>query len=143
MSRTVQIVFDCASPPAVGSFWAEALGYVVDPPPAGFASWEEALQAWGIPQDQWDRAFAVVDPGGVGPRLFFQKVPEAKVAKNRLHLDVRVSDPQTEVAERDAAVLAEVDRLEALGGRRQEWRFEEGKHFMVMTDVEGNEFCVT
>jgi hypothetical protein len=40
-------------------------------------------------------------------------------------------------------VLAAVERLEALGARRVQWRFEEGRHFMVMQDVEGNEFCLT
>ena len=101
------------------------------------------LRAWGVPEHEWDTAYAVVDPDGVGPRLFFQKVPEGKTAKNRLHLDVRVSDPATTPAERDAAVLAEVERLEAEGARRVEWRPDMGRHFMVMQDVEGNEFCVT
>ncbi len=143
MARTVQITFDCTDVAAVGEFWASALGYVMDPPPAGFDSWPDALRAWGVPEDEWDTAYAVVDPDGVGPRLFFQKVPERKTAKNRMHLDVRVSDPATSPEERDAAVLAEVERLEAEGARRVEWRPDMGRHFMVMQDVEGNEFCVT
>jgi hypothetical protein len=143
MARTVQIVIDCADPAAVAEFWAQALGYVVQPPPDGFASWPDALAAWGVPKDRWDSASAVVDPDGVGPRVFLQKVPEGKATKNRLHLDVRVSDPADEPAARDAAVLAEVERLEQLGATRVDWRFEEGHHFMVMRDVEGNEFCLT
>jgi hypothetical protein len=143
MARTVQIVIDCANPRAVGEFWASVLGYVVESPPAPFDTWEDALRAWGVPEDQWDRAYAVVDPDGVGPRLFLQRVPEGKTVKNRLHLDVRFSDPADDGDARDAALLAEVERLEALGAVRQEWRFEEGKHFMVMQDVEGNEFCLT
>ncbi len=143
MARTFQVTFDCADPAAVGTFWATALGYVVEPPPDGFADWPAALAAWGVPEDLWDSAYAVVDPEGAGPRLFFQKVPEPKTVKNRVHLDVRVSDPSTSPEVRDAAVLAEVERLEAAGATRQDWRFEEGKHFMVMTDVEGNELCLT
>ncbi|GAB3599469.1 VOC family protein [Angustibacter peucedani] len=143
MARTVQIVFDCSSPAAVGDFWVSALGYVVEPPPPGFDTWEAALDAWGVPADQRDSKYAVVDPDGAGPRLFFQQVPEGKQVKNRLHLDVRVSDPTTSPDERDAAVMAEVERLEGVGARRVEWRFEEGRHFMVMQDVEGNEFCLT
>ena len=143
MSRTVQIVIDCSDPDAVARFWAEALGYVLQPPPEGFASWEDALAAWGVPRDQWNSRSAVVDPDGDGPRIFLQQVPEAKAGKNRLHLDVRVSDPTDEPQARDEALMAEVERLEGLGARRQEWRFEEGKHFMVMQDVEGNEFCLT
>jgi hypothetical protein len=143
MARTVQIVIDCADPAAVAEFWAQALGYVVQPPPEGFATWQDALAAWGVPEDRWDSASAVVDPDGVGPRVFLQKVPEGKTAKNRLHLDVRVSDPADAPAARDAAVMAEVERLEQLGAVRLDWRFEEGHHFMVMRDVEGNEFCLT
>jgi hypothetical protein len=143
MARTVQIVFDCADPTRVGEFWASALGYVAEPPPPGFDSWDAALDAWGVPADERDSKYAVVDPDGVGPRLFLQRVPEGKTAKNRLHLDVRVSDPSTSPQERDAAVMREVERLEGLGARRQHWRFEEGRHFMVMQDVEGNEFCLT
>jgi hypothetical protein len=143
MARTVQIVIDCADPAAVAEFWAQALGYVVQPPPDGFASWQDALAAWGVPKDRWDSASAVVDPDGVGPRVFLQKVPVGKTAKNRLLLDVRVSDPADAPAARDAAVMAEVERLEQLGATRLDWRFEEGHHFMVMRDVEGNEFCLT
>jgi hypothetical protein len=143
MARTVQVVIDCANPRAVGEFWAAALEYVVEPPPSGFGTWEDALRAWGIPEDQWGRAFAVVDPDSVGPRLFLQQVPEGKTVKNRVHLDIRFSDPASHDEARDDALLAEVERLEALGAVRQEWRFEEGKHFMVMQDVEGNEFCLT
>ena len=93
MSRTVQIVFDAADPAKVGDFWAAALGYVRESPPEGFDTWPEALQAFGVPEELWDSADAVVDPDGSGPRLFIQKVPEAKTVKNRVHLDIRVSDP--------------------------------------------------
>jgi hypothetical protein len=143
MARTVQIVIDCANPEAVGRFWAEALGYVVEPPPPGFETWPDALRAWGLPEEEWDRAFAVIDPDGVGPRIFLQKVPEAKSVKNRLHLDIRASDRSLDPDARDAALLAEVERLESLGATRLEWRLEQGAHFMVMQDVEGNEFCLT
>ncbi|WP_426565626.1 VOC family protein [Angustibacter sp. McL0619] len=143
MGRTVQIVFDAADTVRIGDFWADALGYVVEPPPPGFDSWPDALRAWKVPEEDWDTKNAIVDPDGIGPRIFLQKVPEAKSVKNRLHLDIRVSDPAASPEERDAAVLAEVGRLEAAGGRRLEWRLEMGKHFMVMQDPEGNEFCVT
>jgi hypothetical protein len=143
MSRTVQIVIDCSDPDAVARFWAEALGYVLQPPPEGFATWEDALSAWGVPREQWSSRSAIVDPDGDGPRIFLQQVPEGKAVKNRLHLDVRASDPSAQPQARDETLMAEVERLEGLGARRLEWRFEEGKHFMVMQDVEGNEFCLT
>ena len=143
MARQFQVTFDCADPRRVGTFWADVLGYVEDAPPEGFGSWPEALRAWGVPEDEWNRAYAVVDPEGVGPRLFLQRVPEGKVAKNRVHLDVRISDPSLEVPDQEAQIMAEVERLEAIGARRVAWTEEIGKHFMVMTDVEGNEFCLT
>ncbi len=64
------------------------LGYVVPPPPEGFGSWDDFDRA--LPPEHQGSAFACLDPSGVGPRLFFQRVPEGKVVKNRLHLDVRI-----------------------------------------------------
>ncbi len=64
------------------------LGYVVPLPPEGFASWEEYDAS--LPPEEQGSWFAILDPTGAGPRMYFQRVPEGKVAKNRLHLDVRV-----------------------------------------------------
>ena len=87
MVRTIQVTFDCAEPERVARFWCEVLGYVVPPPPEGFASWDEFDRT--LPPERQGSAYACVDPTGVGPRLYFQRVPEGKVAKNRVHLDVR------------------------------------------------------
>ncbi len=143
MARGFQVTLDCADPAKVGEFWAQVLGYVMEAPPEGFKTWPEALQAWGVPEELWDSAYAVVDPEGAGSRLFFQRVPEGKQVKNRVHLDVRVSDRSRPAEEKEAAILAEVERLEGLGARRLEWVEEFGSHFQVMQDVEGNEFCLT
>ena len=70
---------------------ADALGYVSDPPPEGHDTWETALAAFGVPEDKWNSAWALSDPDGRGPRLYFQRVPEAKTAKNRVHLDLRAA----------------------------------------------------
>jgi hypothetical protein len=91
VSATVQVTFDAADPAALAAFWAGALGYVADPPPEGFASWEAWATDQGIPEERWNDASAIVDPDGAGPRIFFQKVPEGKAAKNRVHLDVRTA----------------------------------------------------
>ncbi|MFC6006622.1 VOC family protein [Angustibacter luteus] len=143
MSRTVQIVFDAAEPAKVGDFWASALGYVRESPPEGFDTWPQALEAFGVPEALWDSADAVVDPDGSGPRLFIQKVPEGKTVKNRVHLDIRVSARGDDREVADAAVLAEAERLESIGASRVEWREGMGSRWLVMQDVEGNEFCVT
>ncbi|NIH86447.1 VOC family protein [Amycolatopsis granulosa] len=144
MAREVQITIDCADPAGLAVFWAEALGYQVQGPPAGFESWEQALDAMGVPAERRNDASAVVDPDGAGPRLFFQRVPEGKQVKNRLHLDVRAA-PGLRGDERMAALEAEADRLIAHGAKRLE-RFEPhppmGAGHIVMADPEGNEFCL-
>jgi hypothetical protein len=143
MAREVQVTIDCGDPAALAAFWAEALEYVVQPPPPGFDSWDAALDAWGVPADRRNDRSAVVDPDGGGPRVFLQRVPEGKSAKNRLHLDVRAA-PGLAGEERLAALEAECERLVALGGVRVQ-RFEAdqlGQGHIVMQDPEGNEFCL-
>ena len=61
MSLEVQVTFDAADPGALAGFWADALGYRVQDPPGGFATWDEALDAWGIPAERRNDASAVVE----------------------------------------------------------------------------------
>ncbi|MCU1595687.1 MAG: hypothetical protein JWO12_3079 [Frankiales bacterium] len=143
MARKPQITVDCADPATLGAFWAAALDYVVQPPPEGLDSWPEALTAWGVPPEDFNKANAIVDPSGVGPRLFFQRVPEAKVGKNRLHLDVPASDGVgTPVDKKLAQCRAVADELVALGATVLETVTEMGSGWIVLQDPEGNEFCV-
>jgi hypothetical protein len=139
--RQVQVTFDCADPERVARFWCAVLGYVVPPPPQDFASWEEFEQS--LPPERRGAAFACTDPTGVGPRLFFQRVPEGKTVKNRVHLDVRVGTGLVG-AERLAALEAECARLVALGARHERTLYADGfdESCIVMRDVEGNEFCL-
>ncbi|OLF15716.1 VOC family protein [Actinophytocola xanthii] len=144
MARTVQITFDCADPAALAAFWAQALGYRLQDPPPGFGSWEQALEAMGVPPERRNDASALVDPAGEGPRLFFQRVPEGKQAKNRVHLDVRAA-PGLDGDARMAALETEAERLVALGAtrlRRHEPAPPLGAGHIVLTDPEGNEFCL-
>jgi len=145
MTRDVQITFDCADPAALATFWAAALGYRLQPPPKGFDSWEAALESFGVPREQWNSRSAIVPAEGERPRIFFQRVPENKAAKNRLHLDVRAA-PGLEGEERMSALEAEADRLQALGATRA-YRVEPDPAqlevgFITMRDPEGNEFCL-
>lgn len=139
--RQVQVTFDCANPERVAEFWCEVLGYVYPPPPPGFDSWH-ALDAT-LPPDEQGSRWACQDPAGVGPRLFFQRVPEGKEAKNRLHLDVRVGSGLSG-AERLAALEAESARLVALGATQVRVMYADGfnESCIVMQDIEGNEFCL-
>lgn len=143
MAHDMQITFDCADPSALADFWAVALGYQKGPPPKGFDSWDDALMAWGVPKNLWNSKSAIVDPEGKRPRVFFQQVPESKIAKNRVHLDVRTA-PGLKGDERMAALEAEAAKLITLGASRFK-RFEPGEMdagFIVMQDPEGNEFCL-
>ncbi|MFC9435308.1 VOC family protein [Nocardia sp. NPDC057030] len=116
--RQIQVTFDCAEPERVAQFWCEVLGY-------------EQQGASGV------------DPSGVGPRLYFQRVPEGKVVKNRVHLDVRVGTGLVG-EERVAALEAECNRLIPFGATRVELLRADGvnESCLVMQDVEGNEFCL-
>ena len=142
MAFDVQVVLDCAEPARLADFWAQALGYVVQPPPGGYATWEDLLREMGVPEDQWTSRSAVVDPEGAGPRIFFQRVPEGKSVKNRMHLDVRAGGP-LRGEERRARLTEEVQRLTGLGAEQVQDMDELGEHWVVMRDPEGNEFCVT
>ncbi|HZX09180.1 VOC family protein [Kribbella sp.] len=139
--RKVQITFDCADPQRVARFWCEVLGYVVPEPPEGFASWDEYERT--LPAEQAGSWFACTDPTGEGPRLFFQRVPEGKVVKNRVHLDVRVGTGMVG-DERLAALEAERDRLVALGATEVLLQRADGinESCIWMNDVEGNDFCL-
>src|SRR3989442_608486 len=83
MAISIQVTFDCADPSRLASFWAAALGYKLQDPPEGYASWSEFLAALGIPEDQWNRASAIIDPDGHGPRIYFQQMPEPKTRFQR------------------------------------------------------------
>lgn len=121
------IVFDCEHPARLARFWAEVLeGYAVAP----YDDAERArLAALGITDVEDDPTVLVEGPSL--PRYFFQKVPEGKAVKNRLHLDLGAADP-----------AAEVERLIALGAtalRRQ----DDGEHgWVTLADPEGNELCI-
>ncbi|HYJ61091.1 MAG TPA: VOC family protein [Actinomycetota bacterium] len=143
MGTPIQVVIDCADPAALAAFWATALGYEIQPPPEGFDSWEDALASWGVPEDRWNDRSAVTDREGAGPRVLFQRVPEPKVVKNRVHVDVNAGgDLGTDADVRRRRVTADVARLEAAGASVLREMEEMGEHWVVMQDPEGNEFCV-
>src|ERR1700745_1480454 len=139
--KQFQVTVDCAEPERVARFWCEVLGYVVPPPPEGFATWGDFDRT--LPPEQQGSAFACVDPSGVGPRLFFQRVPEGKVVKNRVHLDVRVGTGLVG-EERLATLEAECARLVALGAVRVRLlpADDENESCIVMQDIEATEFCL-
>ena len=100
MATGIQMVFDCADPDSLARFWAEAIGYKLQDPPTGYGSWEHWAREQGIPQERWNDTSAV-DPDNRGPRLYFQRVPEPKTTKNRVHLDLNASGGHgTPLAER-------------------------------------------
>ena len=117
MTVRFQLVIDCAEPEPLAHFWAAALGYELEPPPDGFASWDAYRRDLGVPEDELGAgADCIVDPDGRGPRIWFQVVPERKAVKNRLHLDMSVSGGRAVPIEtRRQRVDAEAARLADLG----------------------------
>ena len=100
-----------------------------------------ALTAWGLPEERWNDANAIVDPDGLGPRIFIQKVPEAKTVKNRIHLDVRVSASPHDKDR--ASMQTKADELVAAGATQQQiFDHPSMGYWIVMADPEGNEFCI-
>jgi hypothetical protein len=106
------VTFDCSDPRRLAHFWSEVTGYTPVTERDDFV----ALQA--------------PDQRGVRRILFFQ-VPEPKVVKNRMHVDLAARDPETEI-----------DRLVGLGATKGEHREGNGTSWTVMLDPEGNEFCL-
>ena len=152
MSATVQVTIDAHDPRALSVFWKEVLGYVHPAPPGvelapgadPLQAWDEFLEANDVPLELRNSSSALEDPNGIGPRIFFQQVPEPKTAKNRMHLDVRTAT-ELRGEERMAALEARCEELVALGGRRlarQEPEPPLSIGFVVMADPEGNEFCL-
>jgi hypothetical protein len=147
-TNPVQVVFDAGDPGVLAQFWAVALGYQLQPPPPGFPDWPAFLASVGVPESAWNDKSALVDPSGRGPRLFFQKVPEGKTAKNRVHVDVNaVAVSGGDIAamsheERCAAVDQHVRVVLAAGAEKVQTYDEMGEYWVVLRDPEGNEFCV-
>jgi hypothetical protein len=146
MAVRFQLVINCADPDRLARFWAAALGYELEPPPAGFATWNDWRRDIGLPEEYLRAgADSIIDPDGGGPRVWFQVVPDGKTVKNRLHLDVHASGGRTlPLATRRQRVDAEAQRLVDLGATMVEASSEEGlDHYAVgMKDPEGNEFDV-
>jgi len=146
MAVSYQLVIDCSSPEPLAHFWAEALRYVIAPPPSGADSWDDFYRSIGVPEEELGGGADVIeDPNGEGPRIWFQVVPEKKSIKNRMHIDVNASGGRAFPFEtRRERVEAEAARLVALGATRLHTIMEEGlDHYAVaLTDPEGNEFDI-
>jgi hypothetical protein len=142
MYTKIQITFDAAEPEKLAEFWGLALGYVVEPPPEGFESWEVFARSIGIPESEFGEVASRVDPAGEGPRLYFQRVPEGKTAKNRVHLDIAVAERHVRGEHRKRLVSEHVERL-IQAGASPAWQTDSIRGDSVtLYDPEGNEFCV-
>jgi predicted enzyme related to lactoylglutathione lyase len=120
MSLSLQcITVDAHNPKALAEFWAEVLGWTVGEDGDDIGWWIER---------------ELNNPNKTGfPDILFLKVPDSKVVKNRLHLDLRPGDQAAEVA-----------RLEKLGAKKIDigQSTDSDTTWIVMADPEGNEFCV-
>jgi hypothetical protein len=141
MALDFQITIDCTAPHELADWWAEALGWQVEPQDeefirrmveTGAASEADTTKHRGALV--WAVGAAITSPEPGRPRVLFQRVPEPKTVKNRMHFDVRVGPESRE---------AEVARLLSLGATEL-WRASQGPYeWATLADPEGNEFCVT
>jgi hypothetical protein len=131
----VQVTFDAAEPRKLGEFWRDLLEYAEEPPPPGYESWEALMDEMGLTPEERGNWYACSDPNGLGPRLFFQRVPEGKTAKNRAHLDVNVGKPRSDPSEQQRErVDHAVTRAVAGGATKTRVAEERGEYFVVMAD---------
>ena len=145
MSRTVQITFDCADPNGLAGFWNEVLGYRYDSPPPGFATWEEALDHFGVPEEDRNNASASVDPdetrapsvlpAGARGQDRQEPAPPRRPSRARGSRATRGWPPSRPSASGWWPLGA--SRL-----RRSEPAPPMSQGFIVMSDPEGNEFCL-
>jgi catechol 2,3-dioxygenase-like lactoylglutathione lyase family enzyme len=140
----IGLTFDCTDAPALARFWCRALGYVEATPPEGWDTWEAFLIDQGVPEDEWGDGAAIRDPAGVRPTISFLNVPEPKRAKNRLHLDVKISGGRhVDACQRTERIEAKVAELVSAGAVVQSRdTVHDRLDHVVMLDPEGNEFCV-
>ena len=147
-----QLVIDCADADRLARFWAAALGYELAPVPAGFATWNDFYRELGVPEEELaDGADRISDPEGHGPGIWFHVVPDAKVVKNRLHLDIHASTADWRAGKireipfevRKQRVDAAARRLADLGATITGALTDGVHHYaMGMKDPEGNEFDI-
>jgi hypothetical protein len=142
-----QLTIDANDPAPLARFWAWALGYQPIPPEQPDTTWHAHYHALLADEATFDdRLF---DPAGLRPPIWFQKVPETKAGKNRLHLDLYPTgrDRTLPQEQRIAIVEAKVAELVGLGAsvvrRTREDDPADPVYYVVLQDPEGNEFCVS
>ena len=146
MAYDFQVVVDSADPHTLADWWAETLGWQVEPQDEGFI--KDMIAKGFATEDQtkrhrgalvWTLGSAIrhpdqTYPSGAPRRVLFQVVPEAKSVKNRLHLDIFVGEEKRD---------AERDKLLARGATFLNEGRQGPQSWFVMTDPEGNEFCLS
>lgn len=140
MAFDFQVTIDCAAPHELADWWAEALGWQVEPQDESFI--REMVRTGAASEADtsrhrgalvWRAGAAITSPDPHRPRVLFQRSEEPRQGKNRVHLDVQVGPERQD---------AEVARLLGLGATEL-WRASQGPYaWVTMADPEGNEFCV-
>ena len=138
------ITFDCDDARVQARFWALALGYVEAPAPEGWSTWEAFLTDQGVPVEEWAYGAALCPASGLGPTISFLRVPEPKTAKNRVHLDLKVSGGRhVDQSLRETRIRDKQSELSNAGATtHREVRVDDRLDHLVMLDPEGNEFCI-
>jgi glyoxalase superfamily protein len=152
MTDRFSLVIDCKDPEVLARFWAAALGYVLQPPPEGFATWDDFRRDLGFAEeDLGGGPDSIIDPSGQGPRIWFAARPADKVVKNRLHLDIHASGWRAGTLDRSAPFAVRKQRVEAEARRLADLGAtitgplgseDDDPYAMGMKDPEGNEFDI-
>jgi glyoxalase superfamily protein len=140
MATRIQVVFAAKDPGRLAEFWRTALGYGAEPPPDGYATWEEFAEAHGIDLKAGTDIDSAIDPDGVGPRFLFER--DEPRASGVVHIDVNIAGRGRAKEDRKAVVDAEVERLTAAGATKTRVVDHGDQYFVEMNDPEGNWFCV-
>ncbi|HVV13876.1 VOC family protein [Amycolatopsis sp.] len=139
MAYDFQVTIDSTEPHPLADWWADALGWIVEPSDEafirrmvaeGYAREEDTMTHRGVLV--WKVGIGIRHPES-GRRILFQRVPEPKTVKNRVHLDVHIPDDKRE---------AEVERLVAVGAKVLHRGSQGPSTWVTVTDPEGNEFCL-
>ncbi len=141
MATGIQVVFAAKNPGKLAEFWRTALHYQPEPPPEGYASWEEFAEKNNIPLEAGADIDSAIDPDGVGPRFLFEREDDPE-HRGAVHLDINVAGRGVPPEERRRIVDEEAARLMEAGATRTRVVDRDGQYWVELHDPEGNWFCV-
>ena len=140
MTHRLQVVLQTAHPRQLADFWRAVLGYVPEPPPDGFDTWEDFAQHAGIDLDSAD-IDAAIDPDGRGPRPLFERLDEITTG-NAVHLDINLTRRGDDLDTARRTIDAKAAELLQVGATRHRVVEQDHPYWIELLDPDGNWFCI-